>query len=318
MAFCQRASLVVLIFASCSACPETWTSVNDIKCIKLFPQAASHDEAIKVCQGQEAELLKIEDATQWRTVADIVSEGQYRPLWTDDREPFFGNGNGWCSLYIGQAKEATCPVYLMESGKVKLCDGHCSNEYLFACQKPFQSGQPSPPATGYSCPVGFISWGSHCYRPLAGKHSWPVECSNLYGDAVDLKPQSKAEENFLRNTLDKMGYGDDVSIWIWASCNRTKCSFRDGRPTFHDKVNFEKCNDKSYGSVYWNLTTDEWNCAPSFGNEYQFNSVCKMDGEPLQEDDIPTTNEPGVQVESTSALAAPVYLNLWQILFDFI
>ncbi|KAI1294966.1 hypothetical protein HDE_06073 [Halotydeus destructor] len=320
MVCCQKAFLIVFFFALCTACPDTWTNVNDAKCIKLFPRAVDHEEAVTACQAQGAQLMRVHDKAEWDIVEKVASGGGYREMWTDDaREPFFGNPNEWCGLHYARRGGATCSVYSVEWDEVKLCTGYCSKEYPFACQKPFtaQRQPTSPPVTGYWCPAGSTSWDKHCYKFLAGKHSWPIECSNSF-EKDDLKPQSLSEETFIRNKVQELGYGNDVSIWIKASCNRTTCSFGDGKPTFHDKVNLDGCDDMSY--VYWNLTTDEWKCIPRKNSGSRFYSVCKTNGKRLQGVEITVgVDEPRIQVETTDASPkASIYLNLWQILFDFI
>ncbi|KAI1294965.1 hypothetical protein HDE_06072 [Halotydeus destructor] len=134
--------LIGILLTLCTACPETWTSVNDAKCIKLFRQPVNHPEAVRQCQSQGAELMTIADKAEWEVVDTLT--GREEEIWTVDyNRRFFGNHGGWCHFFLGDRKEATCPVYIIDFGPVKLCEGYCTKEYSFACQKPF----PTPAGT---------------------------------------------------------------------------------------------------------------------------------------------------------------------------
>ncbi|KAI1294816.1 hypothetical protein HDE_06074 [Halotydeus destructor] len=322
--------LFFLLLHVCHSCPQSWTSVHDRKCVKLFPVALDHNSARVKCQQEGATLFTVEQKDEWEPLAKMAAKRSFEKLWTTEASAKLTfNENGYCAFFHLPATERLCPVYEIKRGDnpIRRCDGYCSRRYSFGCQKPFTPGPGTQEENdaettifkGYSCPSKYTLWDKHCYQFLAGLHGWPVQCSHNSGLLGDLMTESEAEENFIRVTMKQLEYGTDLKVWVDADCSDTACEHSDGSPVTHSRINFASCRNLKDENVYWDLTTDEWNCVKNGDPSKEFYSVCKLPANKVGLHDLEIASSPAITVETTTPSSASwLVASLWNLLLVLI
>ncbi|KAI1294759.1 hypothetical protein HDE_06064 [Halotydeus destructor] len=311
-----------LVALSAAYCPEGWTNVNNIKCMKFFPEDVTAPEAVVKCATYGASPLTIAHSTEWGKEMKMVSMGGYKHAWTKDISlKFWGQKLGETCSYnmLGNVAEA-CPLYTFDAAdnRVKRCTANCLNKHPYACERGLVGGPGAKEAepNGYSCPDKFTAWGANCYQFLAGRHGWPVECNSQHDQDLesDLKIDSKMEEDYIRNTMANLGYGASPKVWVYAECTDKDCKYRDDpRPVTHEKVDYASCvnatKERRKQNMYWDLDSDEWRCSADLKAGEGYYSVCKTKGTRVEAQALVDPVVPSLVAEPTIAYSCAVSLS---------
>ncbi|KAI1294790.1 hypothetical protein HDE_06066 [Halotydeus destructor] len=317
------------LVAICTACPEGWTNVANKKCVKLYPEDVSVVDAAIKCNSYGAEMLKIGGPGEWATIMKLFNMGAYKHIWTRDVSlKFWGQKVGDpCAFNMLEMPANVCPVYtfVAKDNQIKRCTADCGLKYPYACQMDHVAGPgvTEAPETGHSCPAHFTPWGANCYKFLAGRSPYIIECNvhNERAQETNLKIESKAEEEYIRRTMANLGYGAHIKLWMWASCIGKTCEYNDDtKPVNHATLDVDSCANQTGHNIYWDLDSDHWKCPTDLETEEGYYTICKTGGRQIfgaqpVEPTLPSLIAEPTPAPSSSALSlASTFLVLFLVI----